>query len=973
MSDTVEDLYARWQRNPADASITAALCEALRGSRRADLVEVVGSAAARQLDVRALLAAARMYSDSGRFEDAQTVLVSAGRLAPRDGDVYRWLGEVLLRRGDAERALKVLERAVQFGSRDGTAGAWLERARELVPTQRTNGMTEVAARVARSGEPEPGPPSVGHGSGRNRVPDDDLLDDVETQVRNGREVRAAIDGALNKARSVPPPAAMPARLPAPPPAAGRPVTPSSMRTDQLPSLRTPSLVADDEAGTLRTAAQTAAVAQPPPASVAAGAPPASNGMGTADFGQRAVTAPQGRPQPYPGVAPRGEEPAIPQNPALSRPRITPSDGRPVPEPRDVLEALQIAGVFEPDGAVRPDAAGWEKAPKGKRRIGSFAALVTMAVLFVGGSAGAFHYVKDRRAKAHVEAEALLGRIDADLRASDGKLLEPAEKGLARAFDLESRSPHAALTWARERAMLGLLKGGENVAFEEATQRAKEVGVPEKDIAFARVASFLFQNDTAGAAAAIAKADSVAQEDAFYQLVAGATFERAGDPRALERYAAAAKLDPQLFLARVMLARATAVDGDPRKAAELAKELRSANPTRPEAAAVVALAWARDPRRGEPPPEVKEVVALDGGLPRGLEAVPHATRAVLALEQHKLEEAKPALQRALGLADSPGVAAWIGGIALSTGDEALARKAALAAVSYSAVYPPARVLAARVALLGARLDEAAKAAEDLPPSSPDVAVVAAAVAYEKIDAERMSRALEPVPEEARKLPFVVPVQRGEALLVAKPTGVAADKLAAAAEEDSPWADLVSMDQALEAGDLETAARIAELWKSDTRALRAVRLARLARYQGKADEADRLSKAAIEGGTVTPRALAERVFALVGASKAGEAVALFKTYPNAGGAATKWLRAYALASNGETDKARTALASEDPPKEAALPIRLYAVMAYGATRDARHGGDLAKGLAQAGYASPDVVAAAERMGIGKLPGAPAPKRR
>src|SRR5690606_12050061 len=135
----------------------------------------------------------------------------------------------------------------------------------------------------------------------------------------------------------------------------------------------------------------------------------------------------------------------------------------------------------------------------------------------------------------------------------------------------------------------------------------------------------------------------------------------------------------------------------------------------------------------------------------------------ALEEHKVDDAKPALQKALSVAGTPGVAAWIGSIALATGDETLARKAALAAVSFSAVYAPARVLAARVALLGARFDEALKAVEDLPPTSPDVAVVTAAVAYEKLDAELMSRALEAVDANARQLPFVVPLSRGRALL------------------------------------------------------------------------------------------------------------------------------------------------------------------------------------------------------------------
>lgn len=974
MSDTVDDLYARWQRNPADAGVTVALCDALRSSQRPDLVDVVGSHASRQLDVNALLAAARMYSDTGRLDDAQSVLVAAGRLAPRDGDVYRWLGEVLLRRGDAERAEKVLERAVQFGARDARAPVLLDRARALLPTQRSSGMMAVAQQVAV----ELASMADGNGNGRPPPPQDDLLDDIETQVREGRQVRAAIDEALSRpppARGLPPPAAPPPppQRSLPRPAAGRPLTPSAEKTNELPRLRAESVPDLDDDGVFRQT--TNAVAHPPAPAFAAGGPASGPQSGSANLPlQRAVTAPHGAGfAPPPGL--RAPEPPVPQNPLLAPRRPSSADGQPVPEPRDVLEALQVAGVFEPEGAVKPDANAWESAPKGNRRIGSFAVLVSMAVLFVGGSVGTFAWVRDQRAKAHVEAEKLLAKVDADLRASDPALLEGAEKDLARSFELESRSPHAALSWARERAMLGLLKGGESLAFEDATARAKETGIPDRQIAFASVASFLFQGDTAGAAAALAKWDPVAQEDATYQLVAGATFERAGDARAIERYAAAAKLDPELFLAKVLLARATAVDGDPRRAAEIAKEIRAAAPSRPEGAAVVALAWARDPRRGEPPPDVKEIAAHDPVLPAPLKAVPHAVRAILALEQHKLDDAKPELQKGLALADTPGVASWLGGIALSTGDEALARKAALAAVSYSAVYPPARVLAARVALLGARLDEAAKAAEELPPSSPDVAVVAAAVAYEKVDAERMSRALEPVPDEGRRLPFVVPLLRGAVLLEGRTSAkgsseLTTDKLLDMADDDAPWADLVAMDQALDAGDLETASKIAGLWTGNPRSLRALRLSRLARYQGKADEAEKLSRAAFEGGTVTPRVLAERIFALAAAGKPADAVALFRTHPNAGGPATKWLRAYALASNGENDKAKSAIAGEDAPKEASMPVRTWAVMAYGAVRDARHGGELARSVVASGVTNPDVTAAAEKLGLGKVA---VPRRR
>ncbi|MDB5220568.1 MAG: repeat protein, partial [Myxococcaceae bacterium] len=724
------------------------------------------------------------------------------------------------------------------------------------------------------------------------------------------------------------------------------------------------------------APQTASVGLPAPsqASRAVNAPamspgtspfmPPSGGAGGAGGASAFGAAASAKPLPPPPAD-------LPVNPFLvpaKAPRPVGPNGQAMPEARDVLEALQISGVFEPDGAVKPQVFAWDKPAKGKRRIGSVAALVGLAVAIVGGASGTYYYVTDKRAKQHVEGEKLLAKLDADLAASDARLLEPSEQGLAKAFDLESRSPHAALTWLHERGLVGLLKGGENVAFEDGTQRAKEVGVEEKRLAFAYVASFLFQGDTAGAAAALAKWDGKADDDAWYQLIAGATFERAGDGRSMDRYAAAVKLDPQLVIAQVLLARATAVDGDPHRAGELAKELHAKYPDRVEGATLVALAWARDPLRGEPPAEAKEIVDKVDVLPTPLKAVAPAVRALLAIEQHKTDEAKAALQKGLAVADTPGIAAWLGSIALATGDEALARKGALTAVSFSAVYPPARMLAARVALLGVRLDEALKATEELPPTSPDVAIVNAAVAYEKLDGERMKTALDGLPDDAKRLPFLVPLVRGQALMAGNAQALGTDKALDLADDDTPWADIVAMDAALDTGDVELAHKVAAKWQGDAntvRALRAVRLAKLARWDGKNDDADRYSRAALEGGTVTVRALAERVFVLGAMGKAGDAVALFKAYPNVGGPLAKWLRAYAVASNGKLEEARAIISTEDPPPPlASSPARMYAAMAYGAVKDTRHGNEYVKALVQAGFANPDIATAAEKVGVGKI---------
>ena len=187
---------------------------------------------------------------------------------------------------------------------------------------------------------------------------------------------------------------------------------------------------------------------------------------------------------------------------------------------------------------------------------------------------------------------------------------------------------------------------------------------------------------------------------------------------------------------------------------MAKELRASLPDRAEPVALVALAWGLDPRRDEPPPpEVDAITSRADELPSGLKFVPHAAKALRAIGKRAPDEARSALGLGLAVVETPASAVWLGTIALELGDEALARKAALAAVQFSAAFEPARALAARVALLGGRLDEALKATEDLDASSPDVAVVRAATAYERVDPDGVARALEALSPQSRGLAFV----------------------------------------------------------------------------------------------------------------------------------------------------------------------------------------------------------------------------
>jgi len=933
MTANLNELAARWRRSP-DPDTTIALSDAVRGPLNASLIQEVSQVAKEKhaSHVGVLVAVAKMYMSAHRLSDAQALLVNAGKVAPREASVYRVLGEVLLRRGDAERAEKVLERAAQFGANDADTRMWLERSKVFKAMQVQSGSRAVATEIERTSP---------------------------AGLTPGRPAEAA---------APPPPAAPvnPLLLPIPP------LPEEFSEEDEPTKALIRNLPGDPPAGVSIPAAGIAALAPaPPPAPASAVSAPAPFSPAPSGFAgpqEVSVEFDLDRPGLEHLVPPKPQPPPAPIEPPTEiRPdRVESAYRAPAapsgnPQPREILDALALAGVFEPP-AGQPEVAQWDKPGRREGRRGSYL-LVAMTMLFAGGVLALFYSVRERRAEQHVVAENTLTQVEAGLHAGRPALLPDLEKAFSSVFELDSRSQRAALDWLRERALVGLLTGGSDVAFEGATARAREVGLPEEQIAFAQLASFLFQGDTAGAAALLPRYDGPNANDAWYQMMAGATLERAGDQRALERYSAAVRLDPDLVVAQTALARDMAIDGDPARAGELARQFRAKYPDRAEGAALVALAWARDPSRtDQPPPEAAMALQRASELPRSLAVVPHATAAILALDKHTVEEARAEVKKGLLVADGPGAAAWLGSIAIATDDPELARKAALTAVAFSAVYAPARVLAARVALLGDRLDEALKATEDLDPGSPDVAIVRAAAAYERTDADGLSRALAPVSPEAKKLAVMAPLASAETVLAGR-ARVPKEKILELAGIDAPWSDLVAMDLALDLGELGVADKIAADWKgSEKLPLRALRLARLARYEGRLDDAETLSVAAIESGTVTLRSLSERVLVLVARNKAADATPLLAKYPLVLGPIAIWLSAYAQASLGKVDDAKAKTSTVDPPPPGSpVPARLVAVLALGKMTDYRRGPDYVRDLVQAGFWNPDVSSSGLAFGL------------
>ena len=894
----LDELVARWRANP-DAETTVALCSYLSTSREEDLIREVGGNAEtwHRNDVEVMLGVGRMYLDADMLAEAQASLVVAGKARPDDARPFRFLGEVLLRRGDALRAEKVLARSMQLGQNDSETALWHDRAVVYVALQKRVGLQAVAAEVSRTIPKKNSipPPTM--------TPLDEHYDD-ELTVPRGRAPDPALlrqAGAAEPAAAVaaPAPAPVPAPAPAPVPAAARPGLP-------------PVAPVPDSVST---------VPPPLPAVPAVPAPPVIRS-------QEALA-----PAPVPAPEDAGPPPSAGIPAADAKPDLHFDDSA-NPDPRDVLEHLSAVGVFEPTGGAAP---AWEAAPRTRSR-GTWVFIVA-TVLAIGAGGGGYAYARHVTKQRAAEARAIGDDVAKILSEGTVGGIRGTDQKLSRMFDLDSRSQRAAKLWLKNRVLTALLVPGEPRGIDNAVHRCRTLDVPEEEIIYGRIASFLVEGDLAGAAALLPKWDKKVGKNAMYQLAAGAVLERAGDPRAIERYEAARALDGDLLAAHIMLANAALLEAGPEKAKKAVDEAKSKLGDRPAAKALSALLWVLQGQTDGGVPENAKITPEEAKeLPGPLRTVPFFVEAVVSNAAGERRKAAETIDRAVPLSWSPGMAVWLGFLALEAGDERLARKAALRALQFSAVYPRARVLASRVALLGGRLDEAKKAIEQLDPKSSEVAIVRAAAAYEILDTGELADAVEALGDAKEQDNFAgIAAAPGVALGTAYPEGEARNKMAS---PSVPWGELVAMDAALDSGDLENAEAMVKAWgDAAKRPVYQMRVARLLRYQGKHEEAVKASTDAFNRGTTTPRMLIEHTYVLVAADQAKHAKDIVAKFPTVLGPMTAWLKTLASASAGRKAEANVRVAQLELPAEAApLSLKILALRALAAAGDRRAKGYL-----------------------------------
>jgi hypothetical protein len=617
-----------------------------------------------------------------------------------------------------------------------------------------------------------------------------------------------------------------------------------------------------------------------------------------------------------------------------------------------LEHLAKLGIFERQGGVTP---AWEQAPRQKVR--GLWVFILAIVVVVGGGIGGYYYADQVKNERLAQAVQLNEEVVLMLRSGLLSELAATDDKLKKSFELDSLSEKAARLWLENRVLFALIAPGESRGIDSANHRAKRVGLAEERIAFGRVAAFYAEGDLAGAAALLPKWDKLAGKDAYYQLVAGAVLERAGDIRALERFERARALDPKLPLADLFLARLALLELGPEKARPVLDSFKKKTKDTAAIQALEALYWAQGRDRKIPlGASATPSEAGESKLVFPLRPIRHVVAAVQAIDSGDYKEATRAIEAGLERTRSPAMATRLGFLAIQSDNEQLARKAALRALSFSAVYPGARVLAARVALLGGRLGEAQKAVEELDAESSDVAIVRAVVAYETLDLSALESALTAFGEDkARPELAALVAGPGTILGTAYPDEAELQKIA---QPHVPWGTLVAVDAALDSGQLEFAEEVTNDWpKGAGRPAHNLRQARLARYKGEREAALKFSEAALAAPTFA--AVSERVLSLLFAEQIPAARSVVAAYPALLGPSAGWLSILIDVADGRDKQAKASASNKDfPPEATPLSLRLLAARALAVSGDKR-AKDFVKLMRQVARKHPDSVALAELL--------------
>lgn len=513
-------------------------------------------------DLELLLIEGRAWLLEGDLLRAQTALLRAARVAPVAAEPFRWLGEVLLRRGDPERANKVLDRAHDLDPHDRTISALKERAARLARVavessapayesfdspgfgedDESTVVAPVPPAMVAASVPPPSPAIVPTDFDDDEGPTS-LLDRAGFATvlsRPAAKTPAPVKATGTLPYSAPSPS-VPPPMPAPPPRAAN-------------------------AG--RPAPRSAPVAPPPPAA------PVSP-FRTTQAGLGVESPPTNGSEPSPARWSSAPPPPVstasvpPPRPSVPPPRPSAPPLRssaPPPETADaVLATLQAQGVFE---LPTSDVAGWagrgEVTRSGTRTGWALGFVWLLGLAAVGGGVFAYHHFTGER---KAEASRRLERAEQHVLSVSGLDWRAADDELRTARELDPKNVRIGELRLKLELARVLEASGQVGALRAAIGSVERENPKNELLPLAEAWSSFLEGkitDVRGALASLGDDE----RDAWRAYAAGRLGQRLGDERASARLARALSAEPKLAAAALALATAHLDEGKAVEAREV---------------------------------------------------------------------------------------------------------------------------------------------------------------------------------------------------------------------------------------------------------------------------------------------------------------------------------------------------------------------------------------------------------------------
>lgn len=918
-------------------------------------------------DLEVALAVGRLYLAAvADLVAAQNVIIRAAQTAREDPRAFRLLGELLLRRGDAQRAVKAFERTMQLGLNDADTRAWRDRGERLLPLQKNIGTqavadalarmleTEKAARRALSRAPQapkprpktmlglgpapapsaprqappPPPPPAADAPEEDGVPttvfdlgkvappppppwppdDHDDDEDVPTQVVDVGEAFAYFRREASGAHpSVPAPAEGIGKAPAAAPTSPAPTPleapPAAGHAPQMPEQAQPV----GAAAFAQAAVPTFPVAQP-----------------AAEIRPEQAAPALLEPEPIhaPHAAQQASAPAATESlQALEAADFVSSGGLLAPAPQ-ISDALQL----DPNGAM-----AMPPEPRKGKGMGLVVG-IALALIAVGAGVGGYFVWHAYTTRKSEQAAATLRDTNHNVLTGTRAELTQARTTLEAALSTNPSGP-LKIVQARLLAVRALEYDRSKASLAELQQVIDDPLLDQPSSSAARMALELARGNTS---AALEHANTLmkgAKGDPFLQYLLGLSQEAMGQAeRASEHYELALQAEPGMRLSRIRLARLrllTARNADDRaETIKVIEALGQGDEATVLRSMVTCSAPSEEPRAAE--------------LPRSLQIV--AT--IEASHDLNRAEARTVLQNAAASIEEPWVALYCADHGLDRGDVEAAKPCLDRVSQLGKGMTAQREVTAKAALIAGDLAAAQAQLDNLP--APKGSLLKAVLAYESLQPEALGNLTKSqlAAEEAAFVEVVQAVLQGRAVTEEQLEPI----------RDTLGGDLVAMDAALDAGNLEAARAITQGWGDEPHPLRSIRRARLLRYEGKLDQAAEELKKAGAG----PRTTFERVLLQIETHEGRTEALKALEDASAAGPLGPWLKGYVLALESRYADARAACMQQPAPDaDSAMPVRVAAALVFGAVQERKAGGELMRNLLERWGENPDVIRAAVYM--------------